>query len=144
MPAPDFDRSQPDSLGDQSAVQCDACQSVLQGSGQRSPSFLLLDDLRMPLISCDDHLERFTSVCALTTDDTAELLDHRPAGGIRCPGCRHAPHRASQPMIPVQDGGIVVLACPEHHSELLTRFQTGLETQQQLTSGLETSTDPSL
>lgn len=134
MPSTGFDDSESDCLHGHSTVRCDACQSVLHSDGQQSISFLLLDHLTIPLLSCDDHLEQFTSICGLTTDDRADILHHRPAGGIRCPGCRLAPYNPSQPMVPVQDGAIAVVACPEHQSETVSRFHTGLQTQQQLTS----------
>jgi hypothetical protein len=31
-----------------------------------------------------------------------------------------------------------VLACPQHQAEIVDRFRTGLETQQQLTAPLDT------
>jgi hypothetical protein len=31
------------------------------------------------------------------------------------------------------------MACPQHQTEVLNRFQSGLETQQQLTSSIDTS-----
>ena len=43
-------------------------------------SFLLFDQLELPLIGCDNHLEQFTTICGLTTEETAKLLPHRPAG----------------------------------------------------------------
>lgn len=109
--------------------------------GQQSLSFLLLDQLRIPMLSCDDHLAQFSSICGLTTDETADLLHHRPAGGVCCPACRRVPYAAGQSMIPVQDGAIVPLACPKHRAELVQRFQSGLRTNQQLTVSLETPTN---
>ncbi|MFC7165294.1 hypothetical protein [Halospeciosus flavus] len=103
-----------------------------------------MDQLTVPLLSCDDHLEQFIEICELTSSNTADLLQHRPAGGIRCPGCRLAPQNPSQPMIPVQDGAIAVLACPEHQTELVSRFETGLQTRQDLTTDLGTSSSSSL
>lgn len=116
-------------------VQCPACESAFRASD--APSFLLLDQLTVPLVGCDDHLSQFTDVCGYTTEDTAELLDHRPAGGVRCPSCHLAPYNPGHPLIPVQDGAVAVLACPEHQSEIVDRFQTGLSTQQQLTSTID-------
>ncbi|MEF8827592.1 MAG: hypothetical protein V5A49_01080 [Haloarcula sp.] len=43
-------------------------------------------------------------------------------------------HNPQQPVIQVQDGAVAVLACPKHQSEIITRFHTGLDTQQQLTA----------
>lgn len=103
------------------------------------PSFLLLDQLTVPLVGCEDHLSRFAEVCGYTTENTAEILDHRPAGGVGCPSCHLAPHSLQQPVIPVQGGAVAVLACPTHQSELIDRFRTGLDTQQQLTTSLHTS-----
>lgn len=126
------------------AIDCNACQSALDPASQQSVSFLLLDQLRIPVLSCDDHLEQFTSICGLTSDDTAKLLHHQPAGGISCPGCRFASYSAAQSIVPVQDGAIVPIACPEHQSKIIHRFQTGLQTHQQLTSGLGTTIGTSL
>lgn len=137
MPTPDADHSQ--SAIDQSfpSVGCDDCQSVLRTASSQSISFLLLDQLTIPLIGCNDHLEEFTSICGLTTTHATNLLHHRPAGGLPCPGCQLAPHNPTQPMIAVQDGVVVVLACPDHQAEIIDRFQTGLETQDQLATGLD-------
>lgn len=137
MPSPDLQGSLP-------AIQCEECESAVQSGGQQALSFLLLDQLTIPVISCDDHLERFSAVCGLTSEDRADLLHHRPAGGISCPSCRLAPYNSAQAVIPVQDGALVPVACPEHQSEIVQRFQTGLQTQQQLTSNLSTHTSPSL
>lgn len=137
MPSPDVQRAL-------SAIQCDECRSIVQSGGKQALSFLLLDQLTIPIISCDDHLEQFSSICGLTTKDTADLLHHHPAGGISCPSCRLAPYNSAQAMIRVQDGAIVPMACPQHQSEIVQRFQTGLQTQQQLTSGLSTHTSSSL
>jgi hypothetical protein len=140
MPPGDFDESQSEFFEDDSTVRCDDCQSVLQSDSRQFISFLLLDQLTIPLLSCDEHLKKFTSICELTTENSVDLLQHPPAGGIRCPGCRVAPHNPIQPLIPVQDGAIAVTACPDHQLEIVNRFQTGLQTQQRLTSGLDTDT----
>lgn len=138
MDPPDgLDRSQSDSEDGLSAVRCEACQSVLRSNGQQDISVLLLDQLTTPVVGCDEHLEQFAATCGFTTEGTADLLQHRPAGGIRCPSCRLASHSPAQPMIPVQGGAIAVIACPEHQTEVINRFQTGLQTQQDLTSDLE-------
>lgn len=131
---------QSEKTGDQLPIHCGACQSAIQSESQQAISFLLLDHLTIPIISCDDHLEQFSSICGVTTDDTAALLHHRPAGGICCPGCRLAPHNPAHPMIPIQDGAIVAMACPEHQTEIVQRFHTGLQTQHQLTASLSTDT----
>ncbi|PGF14523.1 hypothetical protein CP556_20655 [Natrinema sp. CBA1119] len=137
MPSPDFQHPQ-------SAIHCDKCRSAVQSGSQQALSFLLLDQLTIPIISCDDHLKRFTSVCGLTSEDTAEFLHHRPAGGISCPSCRLAPYNSAQTMIPVQEGAIVPMACSKHQSEIVQRFHTGLQTQQQIDSSLSTYASPSL
>lgn len=129
----------PDGNQDVSAIPCDACRSALRPDGDHAVSVLLLDQLTVPLAGCDDHLEEFTSICGLTTEDTADLLEHRPAGGIRCPGCRVAPQPV-QSMIPLRDGAVAVMACAEHQTEIMNRFQVGLETYQDLTTDFGTTT----
>lgn len=144
MPSAEFEQSQSDIDDDQPVIQCDACQSAVRSDGQHGVSFLLLDQLTIPLVSCEEHLEQFSAICELTTDDTADILDHRPAGGICCPSCRLAPYNAAQPMIPVQGGAIVAMACPNHQSQIVQRFHAGLQTQHQLNSTLDTPTDSPL
>ncbi|MXV61933.1 hypothetical protein GS429_07660 [Natronorubrum sp. JWXQ-INN-674] len=144
MRSAEFQHSQPDGHEGHSPVNCDECQSALQSESRQSLSFLLLDQLTIPAIGCDEHLEEFRSVCGLTTEDAAELLDHRPAGGISCPSCRLAPYNSAHPMIPIQNGATVVLACPEHQSEIVQRYHTGLQTQTYLTTGFGTHTNSSL
>jgi hypothetical protein len=140
MSPADFQQSQSEITDDLPAIDCDACQSALDPASQQAVSFLLLDQLRIPVLSCDDHLEQFSSICGLTSDDSATLLHHHPAGGISCPGCRFASYSAAQSIVPIQDGAIVPIACPEHQSKIIQRFQTGLQTHQQLTSSLGTTT----
>lgn len=141
MPAADLQYSESGADEGHPPVQCDACRSAFESDSRRTISFLLLDQLTIPVVSCEDHLEQFASVCGLTTEDTAETLDHRPAGGVRCPGCQHAPHSAAQPVIPVRDGAALVVACPEHQSKILQRFQTGLQTRHHLSSSVEGTTN---
>lgn len=129
--------SESDDLAAQPPIPCTACESAFDSNSM--PSFLLLDQLTVPLVGCEDHLSRFAEVCGYTTENTAEIIDHRPAGGVACPSCHLAPHSLQQPVIPVQDGAVAVLACPNHQSELIDRFRTGLDTQQQLTTSLHTS-----
>jgi hypothetical protein len=136
----DFQQSQSEITDDLPAIDCNECQSALEPANQHTVSFLLLDQLRIPVLSCDDHLEQFTSICGLTSDDTATLLHHHPAGGISCPGCRFASYSAVQSIVPVQDGAIVPIACPEHQTKIIQRFQTGLQTHQQLTSSIGPTT----
>lgn len=116
----------------QPPIRCGDCQSALREGD--SVSFLLLDQFRVPLVGCRDHLERFRAICGLTSEETATLLPHRPAGGISCPGCRFAPQRPGHTMVPVDGGATLILACPRHQSALASRFQHGLETQKQLTA----------
>ncbi|MGB9965698.1 hypothetical protein [Halobacterium sp. CBA1126] len=121
------------------SMPCDACEVALQSPERHALSFLLLDELTAPMLGCDDHLQRFASICGYTTAETAELLDHRPAGGVHCPSCGLAANTPHQALVPVEDGAVAVLACPEHQSELITRFQTGLDARHQITTQLETA-----
>lgn len=125
---------------DPSGVHCDACRSVLRSESDRSVSFLLVDELAIPVLGCEEHLRQFAAVCGLSTDDSADLLEHYPAGGIRCPGCRNARHDPSHPVIAVQDGAVVVVACPDHEAAIVDRFRTGLQTREQLNASLGTAT----
>lgn len=127
---------EPDAVAGQPSIQCSACESAFESNGM--PSFLLLDQHTVPLIGCEDHLSQFTEICGYTTENAAELIDHRPAGGIGCPSCHLAPNTLQHPVIPVQGGAVGVLACPAHQSEIIDRFRTGLDAQQQLTTGLNT------
>ncbi len=119
-------------------IQCEACRSALGEPGRESVAFLLVEGSTVPVVGCAFHLEQFRSVCGFTTETTAELLEHRPAGGVPCPGCRLAPHNPSQPVISLGDGVVAVLACPQHRSDLIERFRTGLRTRSQLSSSLDT------
>lgn len=139
MPSADRYRSS-DLLRGQPTIRCEDCRSALYSDG-RKPSFLLLDHLSIPVVGCKDHVDQFASICSLTTDDTADLLSHRPAGGIRCPGCRLAPHSPPHPILPVRDGATIVLACSKHQSTVVDRFRSGLRTRQQLTTDLETASE---
>lgn len=129
----------PDGSGDRPAVDCEACQSVIDDESDRTVSFLLLDHLTIPVRSCERHLDRFSTICGLTSEDVARVLDHYPAGGVACPACRNARYDASRPMVSVEDGMVVLTACPDHRTQILQRFDTGLETHQQLTASLDGS-----
>lgn len=123
------------------SIQCAACESALQSPGRKTVSFLLLDQLRIPLVGCDNHLEEFCSLCGLATEGRAEIINHRPAGGVHCPSCRHAPQKPQQPVIPVGNGGLAILACSTHQSDILARFRTGLEVRYHLNSSLDAPGD---
>ncbi|ELZ57433.1 hypothetical protein [Halorubrum hochsteinianum] len=136
-------QSASDSPDEKQVVRCAACESALRSPGRGSLSFLLLDGLTVPLVGCDDHLEEFRTLCGLATDGRADLLDHRPAGGVNCPSCRHAPQRPRQRVIPVGNGGLAVLACETHQSDVFSRFRTGLRVREHLTDSIDAaSTDP--
>lgn len=138
MSPADTSQQRPDDLHSHAPIQCEACESALRSQGSRNMSFLLLDQLTLPLLGCDEHREQFMSICGLTTEATAELLSHRPAGGINCPSCHLAPYSPSHPVIPVQGGAVAVLACPAHQTEIVERFRTGIATRHQLTAPLNT------
>ncbi|TYL35834.1 hypothetical protein CV102_25690 [Natronococcus pandeyae] len=136
-------QSPADSPNRDQSIHCTACESSLQSPGRESISFLLLDQFTIPLVGCDNHLEEFCSICGLATEGSAELLNHRPAGGVHCPSCRHAPHRPHQSIIPVGGGGLAILACSTHQSDILDRFRTGLQIRHHLNSSLDAfSTNP--
>lgn len=136
-------RSQTDSSDGHPSIQCAACASALRSPGRDNVAFLLLDQFTIPLVGCDDHLEEFSSLCGLAARRSVKLLDHRPAGGVHCPGCRHGPHATQQPVVPVGSGALAVLACSTHCSEILDRFRTGLQIRQHLNASLDgSSADP--
>ena len=138
MDTVDFDDQAADPPDDTPAVRCAACETALQSPGRDAVSFLLFDQFTVPLVGCRDHLEQFGSVCELTTAADATLLEHRPAGGVQCPGCRHAAHRTQYPVLPVGTGAVAVLTCATHQDDVIGRFRTGLQTQQHLTASLGT------
>jgi len=113
---------------------CAACAAAMQSADRRALSFLLLDQLTVPLVGCEEHVSRFASICGYTTAATAEVIHHRPAGGISCPSCHLVPYSPTQLVVPVDAGAVGVLACPDHRAALLGRFQAGLETRHQLTA----------
>jgi hypothetical protein len=117
-------------------IRCSACRAALESPSRATVSFLLVDQLTIPVVGCADHKDQFSEVCGLTTEDAARLLDHRPAGGVRCPGCRHSTHRSQQPVVPVTDGAIAVLGCEAHVDGIVERFRTGLRTRHRLTTSL--------
>jgi len=121
-----------DDSDDRVPGSCRACAAAMRSPTRSDLSFLLLDHLTVPLVGCTDHVDRFASVCGYTTADAATVIEHRPAGGVSCPSCRLVPYSPDQLVVPVESGAVGVLACPEHRSELVDRFQTGLETRRQL------------
>ena len=136
MPSSDDSPEQTEPQGGMFAPQCGACRSAFKSADRTAVSFLLVETLTVPLIGCDDHLEQFAEICGLTSDETVRLLSHRPAGGIRCPGCRLASHDMGLAVIPVGGGATGVLACAEHRSEVADRFREGIQTYQQLHTDL--------
>jgi DNA-directed RNA polymerase subunit RPC12/RpoP len=130
------DGSMAESAAEQRGVRCQACESALETPGRDTISFLLLDQLTVPLVGCADHKRRFGEVCGLTSEHAATLIQHRPAGGVRCPGCRHSTHRPQRPVVPVEGGAVAVLSCPRHADAIVGRFRAGLRTQQRLTASL--------
>lgn len=134
-PTPDRPVADADTDAALGTVACEACRDRLRSAGRGAVAFLLLDHLRVPIVGCDDHRERFASVCGLTSTEGAELLTHRPAGGLACPGCRNAPRRASQPVLPVDDGVVAVVACARHREAVVGRYEAGLEARSALFDG---------
>lgn len=135
-------QSPADSPNGHHSIRCGACESALQSPGRENISFLLVDQFTIPLVGCDEHLQQFSSLCGLATENSAELLAHRPAGGLHCPGCRHAVYNSEQPIIPVEDGRLAVLACSTHQSDIVGRFRAGMRIRHQLNSSLDAfSTD---
>lgn len=115
---------------------CDDCEAALESGGRQAVSFLLVDTLTVPLVGCDAHLEQFRAICEFTSEEPAQLLSHLPAGGIQCPGCRHAHHSPGIPVVMIEGGAVGIPACSTHAEEALDRFQSGLQTRQQLGTDL--------
>ncbi|ERG98230.1 MAG: hypothetical protein J07HQX50_02265 [Haloquadratum sp. J07HQX50] len=128
----------------QANIGCDECREALESAQRESISFFIIDNLTIPMISCDTHGDQFSSICGLTTSDSAERLEYYPAGGISCPGCQLAPYEPGHPVIQIGDGMVAIPACPRHQSEIISRYQAGLETQQKLTSSIDGSDPNSL
>ena len=139
MPPVDSTRQHPGEVQGHPPIQCEECESALHNHEDHTVSFMLLDQLTVPIIGCGDHVNEFVSICELTTTGRAKVIEYPPAGGISCPSCQLAPYNLQQPVIPVQNGAVGILACPEHQTEIINRFQSGIATQEQLTSSIDTS-----
>ena len=111
---------------------CQDCRAALESGGRQAISFLLVETLTVPVVGCDAHLEEFRAICELTTEDSAELLDHLPAGGIQCPACRNHEQGGGMPLIFVEAGAVGVLACERHATAVIECYQSGLQARQQL------------
>jgi len=118
------------SLGDR--PDCPDCRAALESGGRQAISFLLVETLTVPVVGCDAHLEEFRAICELTTEDSAELLGHLPAGGIQCPACRNHEQGGGMPLIFVEAGAVGVLACERHATAVIECYQSGLQARQQL------------
>jgi hypothetical protein len=126
------------------AVSCAACRATLRSGGRDALSVLLVDRLRIPVVGCDDHLDRFAATCDLGSDGSTDLLGHRPAGGITCPTCRLAPRSPEQALVAVDDGAVAVVACPRHRDAVVDRFAAGARTRRRLPTDLpfDAGSDP--
>jgi hypothetical protein len=111
---------------------CQDCRAALESGGRQAISFLLVETLTVPVVGCDAHLEEFRAICELTTEDSAELLGHLPAGGIQCPACRNHEQGGGMPLIFVEAGAVGVLACERHATAVIECYQSGLQARQQL------------
>lgn len=118
------------------SIRCEPCDAALQSPSRETVSFLLLDQFTVPLVGCADHLDQFSTICGLTTEDHATILNHRPAGGLQCPSCRHAGNQPQHPILPIGTGAVAVLACPTHQDDIISRFRAGLQTHHHLTTSL--------
>jgi hypothetical protein len=138
MDVVDFDEGSPAPADGAGAIGCEACEAALRSPSRETISFLLLDQFTVPVVGCVDHLERFSAICGLTSEQRPRLLQHQPAGGITCPGCRRASQQPHHPVLPIGDGAVAVLACSTHRDGIIDRFRAGLQTQHQLTASVET------
>ena len=111
---------------------CQDCRAALESGGRQAISFLLVETLTVPVVGCDAHLEEFRAICELTTEGSAELLGHLPAGGIQCPACRNHEQGGGMPLIFVEAGAVGVLACERHATAVIECYQSGLQARQQL------------
>lgn len=136
MPQRGTNQSWADGSDAQPLTPCDACNAAIESPGRDTVSFLRLDQLTIPLVGCDDHLEQFSSVCGLTSESEHTLLHHLPAGGVPCPSCRQAHRKMEHPLVPVDGGALAILACSRHQSAILDRYETGRQTQRHLATSL--------
>lgn len=113
-------------------IQCDDCKAALESGGRQAVSFLLIETLTVPLVGCDAHLEQFRALCGLSTDESAKLLSHLPAGGIQCPGCRQSHHSIGMPVVMIEGGAVGIRTCSDHAEAVLDRYQSGLDVRQQI------------
>ena len=118
------------------SISCTACDAALQSPSRESVSFLLLDQFTVPLVGCAAHLDQFSTICGLTTEDSATVLEHHPAGGLHCPSCRRAGTHPQHPILPVGTGAVAILACPTHQDAIIGRFRAGVQTHHHLTTSL--------
>ncbi len=118
------------SLGDK--PQCPDCRAALASGGRQALSFLLVGTLTVPVVGCDGHLAEFRAICELTTEGNAELLDHLPAGGVRCPACRNHSQGGGVPLVFIEAGAVGIIACERHATAIIERYQAGQQTRQQL------------
>jgi len=132
----ELDHPPADPADSPSSIRCTACDAALRSPGRDTVSFLLIDQLTIPLVGCPEHRDQFSTVCGLTTEGSATVLEHRPAGGIQCPGCRHASYRHQHPVLPVGTGAVGILACPAHQDDIIGRYRTGLQTRHHLTESI--------
>jgi hypothetical protein len=136
MDTVEFDDSPVAPADSPQSIRCTACDAALRSPGRGTVSFLLVDQLTIPLVGCPEHRDQFSTVCGLTTEESATMLEHHPAGGIRCPGCRHASHQHQHPVLPVGTGAVGMLACPAHQDDIIGRYKAGLQTRHHLTASL--------
>jgi len=113
-------------------LSCPDCRAALASTGRDAVSFFLVDSLTIPVVGCEVHLEQFRLLCGISSDDTAKLLSHRPAGGIRCPGCRRANGSREHPLVRIGHGAAAVLACDTHEADVLDRLEAGLRARGEL------------
>jgi len=62
----ELDHPPADPADSPSSIRCTACDAALRSPGRDTVSFLLVDQLTIPLVGCPDHLTQFSTVCGLT------------------------------------------------------------------------------